>query len=246
MKKLITTFISALLFLGCMAQPQKKKNVIYNTDKLIITKLTNHVYIHTTFLQTESFGKVPCNGMIVTSDKEAVVFDTPSDDSTSELLINWITKQHWAITAIVPTHFHGDCLGGLNAFHKHHIPSYANNATITLAKNANVAVPEHGFDSTINLPVGKRKVTVTFFGEGHTKDNVVGYFADENIMFGGCLIKEIDATKGYTDDANLQAWPLTVKKIKKAYPAVKIVVPGHGEYGNKALLDYTIKLFSEK
>jgi metallo-beta-lactamase class B len=29
----------------------------------------------------------------------------------------------------------------------------------------------------------------------------------------------------------------------KAYPKAKIVVPGHGEYGNQQLLDHTIKLF---
>lgn len=62
-------------------------------------------------------------------------------------------------------------------------------------------------------------------------------------MFGGCLIKEINASKGYLGDANVQAWAATVKKVKKAYPNVKTVIPGHGEIGGKELLDYTITLF---
>ena len=37
-----------------------------------------------------------------------------------------------------------------------------------------------------------------------------------------------------------------VEKIKKEYPNLKIVVPGHGETGNQKLLDYTIKLFTTK
>jgi metallo-beta-lactamase class B len=41
------------------------------------------------------------------------------------------------------------------------------------------------------------KITAKFFGEGHTKDNVVGYFPSENVMFGGCLVKELNASKGY-------------------------------------------------
>lgn len=62
-------------------------------------------------------------------------------------------------------------------------------------------------------------------------------------MFGGCLIKEVDANKGYLGDANLKEWSNTVEKIKKEYPNVAIVVPGHGEFGDEKLLDYTIRLF---
>lgn len=62
-------------------------------------------------------------------------------------------------------------------------------------------------------------------------------------MFGGCLIKELEASKGFLGDANVKEWSNTVEKVKMEYPNVKIVVPGHGEYGDKKLLDYTIKLF---
>jgi len=73
------------------------------------------------------------------------------------------------------------------------------------------------------------------------------------VLFGGCLIKELDASKGYLGDAskgylgdaNVKAWSNTVTKIKKAYPKLQIVVPGHGAIGNQALLDYTIKLFNQ-
>ena len=62
-------------------------------------------------------------------------------------------------------------------------------------------------------------------------------------MFGGCLIKELNAGKGYLGDANVTDWSGTVEKVKMEYPNVKIIVPGHGEYGSKKLLDYTINLF---
>ena len=64
-------------------------------------------------------------------------------------------------------------------------------------------------------------------------------------MFGGCLIKEINATKGYLKDANTNSWSSTVEKVKMAYPNVKIIVPGHGRYGDKKLLEYTIELFKK-
>ncbi|MEY4383942.1 MAG: Beta-lactamase, partial [Bacteroidota bacterium] len=65
----------------------------------------------------------------------------------------------------------------------------------------------------------------------------------ENILFGGCLIKELKATKGYLGDANVGEWSNTVDRVKKYYPNVNIVIPGHGEIGGQELIDYTIKLF---
>jgi metallo-beta-lactamase class B len=162
-------------------------------------------------------------------------------------LIKWVNDiLHCKIIAIIPTHFHNDCLGGLKSFHDNNIPSYANNATLELAKLTNVIVPQNGFNEILELKIGNTITVAKFLGEGHTKDNVVGYFPSENVLFGGCLIKEIDATKGYLGDANTAAWSNTVKLVKKEFPKVKLVVPGHGEIGNGQLLDYTIQLFKEK
>ncbi len=221
-----------------------KPNIIYQTEKLIITQISENSFVHTSFLQTNDFGNVPCNGLIVRDKNETIIFDTPTDDKGSEELIKWIgQKLSSKINAIIPTHFHKDCLGGLNAFHNHKIPSYANVKTIELAKENNYTIPQNAFESDLTLDVGTEKTITKFFGEGHTKDDVVGYFPSENIMFGGCLIKELHANKGYLGDANVYAWSNTVQKVKDEYPNVKIVVPGHGKFGNKRLLDYTIKLF---
>jgi metallo-beta-lactamase class B len=54
--------------------------------------------------------------------------------------------------------------------------------------------------------------------------------------------EELEAGKGYLGDANVSAWSNTVERVKKEYPDVKIVIPGHGEYGDGKVLDYTIQL----
>lgn len=251
--KVITTAFLVILFsvtiLNCSAQKKDifKPKVVYKTKELIITQISKHAFEHISFLQTDDFGNVPCNGLIVTNNNEAIIFDTPTNDNSSEELIKWIKETlHYKINAIIPTHFHNDCLGGLKAFHDNNILSYAYFKTIDLAKEHGFVVPEKGFNDSLVLNVGNEKVTAKFLGEGHTRDNVVGYFPTENIMFGGCLIKELNATKGYLGDANVAAWSGTVENVKKEYPDVKIVIPGHGEYGNKKLLDYTITLFKTK
>lgn len=221
-----------------------KPTEIYKTSNLIVTQISANAFTHISYLQTNDFGNVPCNGLIVRDSNEVIIFDSPTNDKSAEELIKWIKETlNCKINAIIPTHFHDDCLGGLKAFNDNNIPSYAYFKTIELAKENKYEIPKNSFDNSIILKVGTKNVSVKFLGQGHTKDNVVGYFQSENIMFGGCLIKKLKASKGYLGDANVGEWSNTVEKVKMEYPNVKIVVPGHGEYGDRGLLDYTIKLF---
>lgn len=216
----------------------------YESENLVINKLSDHVYQHISYLKTESFGRVACNGMIVVNGGEAVIFDTPATNETSEELIGYlIGKLHTKIKGVVATHFHADCVGGLEAFHQKGVPSYAENRTIAFLKDKESVQPQNGFVNELSLKVGSEKVYATYLGEGHTRDNVVGYFPEDKALFGGCLIKEVGAGKGNLEDANVKAWSATVRKVKARYPQAKIVVPGHGKVGGAELLDFTVKLF---
>lgn len=247
--KTLLTIIISITIISCNSQKgdEFKPKKVYKSNDLIITQIAENSFEHTSFKQTNNFGNVSCNGFIVRNSNEAIVFDTPTNDKSSVELIKWIKKTlHCKINAIIPTHFHEDCLGGLKAFDENNIPSYAYFKTIELAKENNYVVPKNSFKDSLILKVGDKNIIAKFFGEGHSKDNVVCYFPSENIMFGGCLIKELDANKGYLGDANVADWSSTVEKVRKEYPNVKIIVPGHGEYGDSKLLDYTIKLFKTK
>ncbi|HMU98677.1 MAG TPA: subclass B1 metallo-beta-lactamase [Chitinophagales bacterium] len=242
----ILVFICSAFAISCGSSKKttETRGQLYKSEDLVINQISPNAFVHTSFLQTNDFGLVPCNGLIVRDKNEVVIFDTPENDKSAEELIKWISnKLNCKIIAVIPTHFHADCLGGLNTFTKYKIPSYAYFKTIEFAKENKVAVPEISFKDSLILKVGNKEVIAKFFGEGHTKDNVVGYFPSEQIMFGGCLIKELNATKGYLGDANTKDWSSTVLKVKSAYPNVKIIVPGHGNYGDQKLLDYTIQLF---
>jgi len=244
-KAILILVISLTSFL-CNSQNQatSKPKKVYNSRDLSVTQIAENSFVHTSNIQTNDFGNVPCNGLIVRNSNEAVVYDTPTNDKNSEELINWIRETlHCKIIAIIPTHFHDDCLGGLKAFHENNIDSYAYYKTIELVREKNGIVPRNSFNDSLTLQVGDEITSAKFFGEGHTKDNVVGFFPSENILFGGCLIKELNASRGYLGDANVADWPSTVEKVKMEYPNVKVIVPGHGECGDKKLLDYTIKLF---
>ncbi|MGC6402314.1 MAG: subclass B1 metallo-beta-lactamase [Flavobacteriaceae bacterium] len=219
---------------------------LYHSHELIINKISENAYQHISYLQTEDFGKVACNGVILKNDNEVIILDSPTNDKSSLELINWISQKWGAeIKAVVPTHFHEDCLGGLNEFSKQNIPTYVHYKTLALASEKDIQIPPKvkGFRNLLSLSLGEESVLVKFFGEGHTQDNVIGYFAKEQLLFGGCLIKGIGAKQGFTGDANLKEWATTVTRIKRAFPKLEKVVPGHGDLGGGELLDYTIELF---
>src|SRR5690606_8776175 len=166
----------------------KDSSIIYKTDNLIIQKITDHIFKHTSFLKTKDFGSVPCNGMIVINGSEAVIFDTTTDNESSGELINFLIKElKCKINAIIPTHFHEDCVGGLEDFNNYDIPAYASNKTIKQLKAEGKKFPKplHGFNSRLVLNAGDKKIYAEYYGEGHTKDNIIGYFPQDKAMFGG-------------------------------------------------------------
>jgi metallo-beta-lactamase class B len=263
-KTMLLIFISPGLLLSSCKNSSSQKNqakatitatanislndsaILYQSDNLIIQRISNHVYQHISFLNTKDFGRVDCNGMVVVNDNEAVIFDTPADDESSGELINYLSKVHnHKIIGIIPTHFHEDCVGGLEKFNENNIPSYASNKTIALLKSKGriFSKPINGFDDSLVLNIGDKKIYINYFGEGHTRDNVIGYFPEDKVVFGGCLIKEMGAKKGNLEDANVAVWPETVRRLKRCYSETKTVIPGHGKSGGTELFDYTIKLF---
>ena len=68
-------------------------------------------------------------------------------------------------------------------------------------------------------------------------------FQKEKILFGGFFAKSIHSKRlGYTDDASVKEWPISIEKVINNYPDVKLVVPGHGKVGDISLLKHTAQL----
>ncbi len=240
-------YLILLFVIMVLSSETQNTRFIHKSKSLNIEQLGKNTFRHLSYLSFENFEKIGCNGMVVIDNNEALIIDAPTNSAASKELIDWVEKTlKCKVKGVVVTHFHVDCLGGLNEFHKKKIPSYASLNTIELAKKDNSVLPQNGFKKYLELPVGNKKVLNEFFGEGHTLDNIVSYFPSEKVLFGGCLIKAINGHKGNLADANTNEWSNTVNAVKSKYGKVKIVIPGHGKPGNKELLDYTIDLFHIK
>lgn len=223
-----------------------KEDTLYQSNNLVIIQISEHTYQHISYLNTQDFGRVSCNGMVVVNNAQSLIFDTPVDDEGSEELINYVTEHlNTQIMGIIPTHFHTDCIGGIATFHQNNIPVYTSNKTIQILKEKEDQNTSQikGFDEQLILNLNNKEVIIQYFGEGHTSDNIIAYFPADNVMFGGCLIKELGANKGNLEDANTKDWPITVNKLMKEYPEAQIIIPGHGLAGGTDLLEYTLNLF---
>lgn len=211
---------------------------------LEIVKLSTNNYLHISYMKLENGNYFPCNGFIYMKEKEAIVFDTPFNDSISSQLITFIQEDLGAtIKGVVINHAHEDAAGGVNAFAKANIPSYASSLTADiLAKDAIYIT--HPFEEKQELSIGETIIENRYFGPAHTTDNIVSYIKDGDVLFGGCIIKPLGANHGNIKDADIAAWPSTVTAIKEAYPNVKLVIPGHGGRGDSSLLDYTIDMYT--
>lgn len=236
------SFLLVLFLIQTLFAQQNQS--VYHSETLQIEQISPNTFVHISFLNTNDFGKVGCNGMIVIHGGEALIFDSPTADDASAELIGWLeNEQKVKIKAVLATHFHNDCVGGLNAFHAKGVPSYGTHQTIVMAKAAGEPFPENGFSKKLKLEVGDLDVETRYLGEGHTRDNVVAYVPSDQVLFVGCLIKAQGASLGFLGDANTAAWSETVSKVKSNFPKVQTVIPGHGKIGGVDLLDYTIRMF---
>jgi metallo-beta-lactamase class B len=115
-------------------------------------------------------------------------------------------------------------------------------------KDMTFVPPNRVFDINegLHLRIVDEDVNVFYPGPSHTIDNVVVYFPKKKILFGGCMIKSLDSKDaGYTADADMLKWPRSVEKLLSIYKDAKIVVPGHGDYGDTALIKHTIELLDK-
>jgi metallo-beta-lactamase class B len=221
-----------------------RRETLFQTENLILIHERGTVYRHVSFLETESWGKVSCNGAVYLYDGMAYIFDAPVENKAAKELISWIedSMKH-KVAAIFINHFHIDCLGSLKVFHEHGIESYATNKTIELARADSVEVPHIGFEDTLIMNLGGDFIVHRYLGPAHTQDNMVSYIISEKVLFGGCMIKSSGAGKGNLADADTLAWPKTVRLLEEEFDKALLIIPGHGPSGGRELLDYTISLF---
>jgi metallo-beta-lactamase class B len=217
-------------------------------DDLQVRPLADGVWLHTSWLELRKWGRTPANGLVVVSDGEAALVDTPWTDGQTRALARWLDETaHARLVLVVVTHAHGDCLGGLGAAHALGARSLARGATVALARRDGAVVPRESFERERDVGVGGRILQARFLGGGHTPDNIVVWIPDARVLFGGCLVRSASATSlGNVSEADLASWPRTLRALLDAYGDAAVIVPGHGRPGGAELVRHTLDLLAAR
>jgi metallo-beta-lactamase class B len=244
--RILLCIIVSLNIIGQRSADAQTNEQITISEGLILIKLNDNLYQHVSDVQYQS-RTVKCNGLIYVNGTEAIICDTPTNDVYSAELLQWWNNNYpdVKVKAVIVNHFHADCLGGLKEFHKAGIKSYGHvlGPELMKLKGDTLEVPQNLFSNVANIKVGNATVQNFYPGEAHTRDNIVTWIPGEKVIFGGCMVKSMHAEKGNLADANVGAWPATIKNVKLKYPKARLIIPGHGDPGGMELLDYTIRLF---
>lgn len=215
-------------------------------NELKITPMSSNFYVYTSY---KMFGskKQDANGMYVVTPKGVVLFDSPWDDFPYQTLLDSIeSRHHTKVILALATHSHEDRTSGLEFYKQKGIKTYTTKQTDAISIENERPRAEFLIEKDTLFNVGGFKFETFYAGEGHTKDNIVVWFNKQKVLYGGCLVKSIDAKDlEYVGEANIEEWPKTIKKVQAKFKNPHYIITGHHDWSSTAVLNHTLQLLKE-
>lgn len=212
-------------------------------EALYLIRITDNVWMHVSFLDN-----YPCNGMVLIESNEAFLFDTPSHDSVTVDLINYLKNEmNLEITGLVTADWHIDSQGGLAVINELNIPGYSHEMTRKIAKSKELPITSNGFSDSLTLHFEGQTIELYYPGAAHTMDNIVAWLPEQKILFAACMVKIVSQNNlGFTGDGDENAYPETLQKVIDKYHMAEYVISGHGNYGGFEMVTHTKKIADKK
>lgn len=208
---------------------------------------------------------VAANALVYrTKDGTPVLVDTPWTDEATREVVDWAAVRFGRPLALaIVGHFHADSAGGIGALRADGIVTIGSSHTAHLIETRGAFLqktlietygpafagpppvpPAQTFDPEVGYEteVGGTKIRIFYPGAAHAPDNVVTFFEESGLLFGGCMIKAGDSL-GYLGDADLASWPAAVRRLIALSP--QLVIPGHGDRFGPDLLPHTLDLLDQ-
>ena len=216
-----------------------------------ITPVDSNIYLYTSYGDVDNYKNIDANAVVVISGNDAMLFDTPWDDTQATQLISFIRdslKKNIILSII--THAHVDRIGSIKTIHKNNIPTFSHQLTAIEAPKHGHAVPEYLFNGTdTTFRCGNIDIIAYYPGAGHTVDNIILYIPSKKFLYGGCFIKSgYSQTIGNIADADIDEWPVSVQKMQQRFAAtgINMVIPGHGSWESDKAIENTLRLLTEE
>ncbi len=189
-----------------------------------------------------------------------VVVDTQFPDPAKHLIEEIKKREDRPVDLLINTHHHGDHTGGNIAFKGlaqrvlAHTNSKTNQMKVAKERGTEAAqlYPDSTFDRTWSEKIGRERVTLAYFGPGHTNGDALIHFEQADVVHMGDLMFNrrfpyIDKTAG----ASISNWILVLEEAIKKYDKNTLFIFGHSGEGHpvtgkkedlKAMQNYLDKL----
>ncbi len=225
------------------------------------------------YVVTHSFPWPHNSLLVEMQNSDILLVDTPYTPEATDELLKWeIAKFGKRNIVAINTGYHYDNLGGNGALIAAGATVYGSDAipvmlnqrgealrNLTLSwlsgtkdseyyqahKNLKYVSPGtlYSLQTGLTLNFGNENVVVYYPGPTHTLENVVVYFIERKILFGGCMILAGDAV-GNTADADMIEWPKSIEKLRQF--EMDLLIPGHGNRMDPQLIDHTLDVVCQE
>lgn len=213
---------------------------------LEVTMVMPNFYVYTTYHDYNGTS-VSANSMYVVTDKGIVMIDVPWDTTKTAPLLQYMEQQyHKKVVLCISTHYHFDRTGALDILKRHGIKTYSTEQTLELCKKYNEKLPQYTFSKDTTFDFGDYSFETYYPGAGHTRDNIVIWFGKQHILYGGCFVKSVKAKDlGNLEDADVTAWPQSMRKVMQRYPHPRYLIAGHDDWRSTKSLQHTLDLLKK-
>jgi glyoxylase-like metal-dependent hydrolase (beta-lactamase superfamily II) len=194
----------------------------------------------TTGIFTEKGGTI----LFKFSKQGIIVVDSQFPDQADHLITEIKKRNDKPFELLINTHHHGDHTGGNKKFEGivnrvlAHDNSKANQMRVAKANNTEAAqlYPSQTYDKVWSEKIGKDRITLQYFGPGHTNGDSLVYFEHDGIVHTGDLMFNrrhpfVDRSSG----ASIHNWIKVLDMTMITFPKSTTYVFGHAAEGYPVL-----------
>jgi metallo-beta-lactamase class B len=231
----LSSFINVLILGLMMSRSGAEAQEREQPRRVVLRHLTGPIYV------AEDYYYAKENSAVFVGPDSVTVIGATWSPATAELLAQEIHKiTDKPVRDVIDTNYHPDRAGG-NAFWKQiGARIVATRMTYDLLTSDWASIvkwTQKGFPDYPTLPLVLPTKTYAggfelqggrirglYLGPSHTPDGIFVYFPEQQVLYGGCILKE---QLGNLAFANLEEYPVTLRNLQHLHLGIKTIIAGH-------------------